>query len=232
MLGKKQKKRQSTVPSNAPITAFEKARLAWFEVYGSAVVEKNRYFVLLFVAGIMIVVLGFAIAAMLPLKKVVPYYIRVADNGTAVVDQSAANGESSYKPGEAEKKYFLATWVRRLMEMDPNLTKKNIQENYLQTSGKATAELTEYLKEEKPIEQLAADTSLTQTVKINGITFLQDDAALVKVSTEKRNKETAKVQSWLVTLHFIMVPPTDPDEILKNPLGLYVTHFDVSADVN
>lgn len=230
MLSKKQNKK-GAVPSNAPITAFDKARIEWYERYGSAVVEKNRYFVLLVVAVVMVIAMAFSIAAMAPLKTVVPYYIKVANDGSVSVDSSGI-GSSSYKPGEAEKKYFLAGWVTRLMTIDPYITKKNINDNYLQTSGKANDELTAYLRDQKPIEAMTADPNLTQTVKINGINFLQDDAALVKLSTERRTKDNVETKSWLVTLHYVLIPPKDPDDILKNPLGLFITHFDVSAEIN
>ena len=230
MFSKKQSKKTS-VPSNAPITAFEKARIEWFERYGSAVVEKNRYFVLLVLAIIMIAAMGFSIAALTPLKTIVPYYIKVSGDGSATVDSSSA-GSTDYKPGESEKRYFLANWVTRLLTIDTYLTRKNIKENYIQTSGKATDELTNFIHDAKPVELMVADPSLTQTVKINGINFLQDDAALVKVTTERRTKDTTETKSWLVTLHYVLVPPKDPDEILKNPIGLLVTHFDVTAEIN
>jgi type IV secretory pathway TrbF-like protein len=76
------------------------------------------------------------------------------------------------------------------------------------------------------------DPTVTQTVKINGINFLQDDAALVKVTTVRRTRDKTDTKSWLVTLHFVLIPPTNPDEILKNPIGLFVTHFDVAAEIN
>jgi type IV secretory pathway TrbF-like protein len=227
----KKQNSKSSIPHNAPLTAFDKARIVWYERYGSAIVEKNRYFVLLAFAVIMIIALAFAIAVMAPLKTVVPYYIKVMTDGSAVVDTNSV-GTNDYKPGESEKRYFLANWVNRLLTIDSYLIKKNITQNYLQTSGKATNELADFLRETKPVEIVTEDPTVTQTVKINGINFLQDDAALVKVTTVRRTRDKTDTKSWLVTLHFVLIPPTNPDEILKNPIGLFVTHFDVAAEIN
>jgi len=172
------------VPPSAPITAFERARIEWFERYGSAVVDKNRAYVLTVVLTCAIAALGFALASMTPLKTVVPYIIKVADNGSAVPVSGAAQ---NYQPGEPERRYFLAQWVSKLMTLDPFLTERNLIDASSLARGKAIQELADWVRLEKPIEAVRKDASLTRVVSINTVSFLDAGVALVRVSTEMRS---------------------------------------------
>lgn len=222
--------RRAAAPSNAPVNAFEKARVEWFERYGSAIVEKNRYFLLSVIGLAVIIALAFSIMAIAPLKTVVPYVIKVSDNGSVTVDPSAAR--QNYKPGTAEMQYFLAKWVEKLMTLDTYLTERNLNEAYLQTRANAMSEFTEYMQKEKPIEITRKDATLTKVVKINAVTFLQDGVALVKATTQKRSSNTpAEDKTYLVTIHYAVSPPTTPEMIMQNPLGLFITHFSVVEEM-
>lgn len=232
MLGKRSGKgdRRSSTPSNAPVNAFEKARVEWFERYGSAIVEKNRYFLLSVLGLAVIVALAFAIMAIVPLKTVVPYVIKVAENGSVTVDPNAAR--QSYKPGTAEMQYFLAKWVERLMTLDAYLTERNLNDAYMQTRANAMSEFTEFMQKEKPIEAIRKDATLTKVVKINAVTFLQDGVALVRATTQRRSSNTtAEEKTYLVTMHYVVSPPTTPESIMQNPLGLFITHFSVQEEM-
>ena len=217
------------VPPNAPITAFERARIEWFERYGSAVVDKNRAYVLTVVLTCAIAALGFALASITPLKTVVPYIIKVADNGSAVAISGAAQ---NYQPGEPERRYFLAQWVSRLMTLDPFLTERNLIDASSLARGKAVQELADWVRLEKPIEAVRKDPSLTRVVGINTVSFLDAGVALVRVSTEKRSlNQSPSKKRYLLTVHYTVVPPTTEAEIYKNPVGLYVTHFAVQEEL-
>jgi type IV secretory pathway TrbF-like protein len=86
------------VPANAPPTAFERARIEWFERYGSAIVDKNRAYVLTLALTLAVAALGFALASVTPLKTVVPYIIKVADNGSAVPVSRASPSGATFSP--------------------------------------------------------------------------------------------------------------------------------------
>jgi len=218
-------------PTTANVNAFEKARREWYEKYGSSIVGSNRMFIVAMAMCLTCVVMCFTILRMMPLKTVTPYIVKV--NGDGMV---AANPIEmvSYQPGEAEKKYFLSEWVSKLLVLDKFLTNKNLLEAYDRVRDKAMNEFAEYVSTNKPAEALKLDPLLTRGVKIRSVAFIGDGAALVRVVTETR---TGSGQSYtrknlILTMHFTLVPPKTEQEIFNNPIGLYVTHFDLSEDLN
>ncbi len=218
-----------SVPSNAPLTAFEQARIEWFERYGSAIVDKNRAYVLTVLLAAAVFAMGYALASIAPLKTVVPYVIKVAESGVATPLNAAAQG---YQPGEAERRYFLAQWVNKVLTLDPFLTDRNLIEASGLTRGKAIKELTDWVKVEKPFEAVRTDQSLTRVVQINTVSFLNDGVALVRVSTETRSlNKSASTKRYMVTIHYAVVPPLTEAEIYKNPVGLFVTHFSIQEEL-
>lgn len=214
---------------NAPLTDYEKARLQWFENYGSAVVEKNRYFALTVLLTLVSIALGSALMAMAPLKTVVPYVIHVSNDGHVSADPA---GATAYVPGDKEKKYFLGRWTVNLLTLDPVLTERLLSEAYLMTRGKASDEFTDWLNQTTPIAKLKAEPLLSRTAAISSISFVEGNVALVRVETETRRMNTPKiVDRYLVTIHYEVIPARTDKEILNNPIGLFITHFDVSEDL-
>lgn len=216
---------------NSPVTAFDKARKEWFERYGSAVVGSNRMFFVSVVLSIACVSMGLVILNMMPLKTVTPYIVKV--NGDGMVTATPVQ-MASYQPGEAEKKYFLSEWATKLLILDRFLTNKNLLEAYDKVRDKAMNEFADYVAKNKPAEALKLDSLLTRGVKIRSVSFIGDGAALVRVVTETRagTGQAYTVKNLILTVHYSIVPPKTEEEIFNNPIGLFITHFDLSEDLN
>jgi type IV secretory pathway TrbF-like protein len=87
-------------PASAPLNAYERARVEWFERYGCAVVDRNRLFVGWVLTKIALLAACIALAVLMPLKTVEPYVVRVADNGLAIADRAAAQ---NYRPSRCKR---------------------------------------------------------------------------------------------------------------------------------
>ena len=109
-------RRSSEPAASAPLNAYERARVEWFERYGCAVVDRNRLFVGWVLTTVALLAACLALAVLMPLKTVEPYVVRVADNGLAIPDRAAAQ---TYRPGRAERTYFVSRWVQQLLTVDP-----------------------------------------------------------------------------------------------------------------
>jgi type IV secretory pathway TrbF-like protein len=224
------KQQRVPLPRNAPLTAFEKARIEWFERYGSAIVDKNRNFLLNVLLAFVILALGYTIYSMMPLKRIVPYTIHVSDNGAVVAGQSATEG---YKPGEKEINYFLNEWVKQVLTIDIKLTKTNIETAYSRTSGVAAQQLTEYLKKTQPFTALQATPDLVTTIEPLSLpTPIAENIVMIRVDANSRNatKFLGKTR-YQITLHYALAPPTTDQEILTNPIGLLITDFKISEEI-
>ena len=217
-------------PDNAPLTAFERARIEWFERYGCAVVERNRMFLGWVLTTVALLAASLAIAALLPLKTVEPFVVRVADNGQVALDRAAAQ---RYVPGRAERTYFVSRWVQQVLTLDPYLTERQLSEAWRMTSGLATRQLLDWLRAERPLERLRRDPGLSRSVAIVTVVALDESVMQVRARTETRagagEPRSAVVQ---VTLHYTLVPPRTEAEIMRNPIGLYVTRFNVVEELS
>jgi len=230
MAGWTESGKKASLPGEAPLVAHEKARIIWFERYGSAIVEKNRYFVLVVLLGLVVLALGLTLFFIMPLKTVVPYVVRVASNGNVAVDVAASR---RYVPGQSEQTYFLAHWAEKLLTVDGVLSPPYLREAYSFTRGKAIEEFTDFVRATQPLEAVKADSSLTQSVTLRSINYLEAGVALVRVSTERRSLSAAPLtKNYAITIHFVIVAPDTEAEILSNPIGLYVTDFNLTRDLS
>lgn len=214
---------------NSPLTAFEKAERVWFERMGSPVVERDRYFVLAAIIGLAFIALVLALMAMMPLSRAVPYSVQVDKiTGEARAERSSAQ---IYKPGNPEKQYFLTRWVRQLMELDANTTSKALTEVFEGTRGKATDEFTDFMAKTKPLVRIRTEPGLVRNVEIKSYSPINDQSVMIRFATEERAMGQKTVRrNYVVTLHIAIDPPNTEAAIMKNPLGLFVTHFAINED--
>ena len=181
-------------------------------------VERARYFALALLCASSLLVSSIALALLFPLKTVVPYVMERAENGAVTPVPATAQ---RYSPGAAEKRYFIAQWVKKLLTLDRYFSEPYLSEAYLLTRAKATTEFTDWLRKNAPIADLQKDPSLTRTISISSVSLLQEEVALVRLATEKRSMSnpSAVREKFVVTLHFAVVPPKTEEDLYKNPIG-------------
>ncbi len=217
-------------PRGAPPGVCPRPEQLWFEVQGAPVVERNRYFLICLGLLLALTAACIALAMMAPLKTVVPFVLEKVEEGAVVPAPMAAQ---QYQPGVPEKRYFIAQWARQLLTLDSHLTEQYLSEAYRVTRSKATVEFTDWIQRAGPMAELKRDPTLTRTVAISSVSLIQDQVALVRVATERRNagNPIANREKFVLTIHFTTVPPKSEEELLSNPVGLFVTHFLVNTDL-
>lgn len=222
--------KRAPLPSNAPLTAFEKARMLWFEQYGSAIVERNRYFIALVILALLALAEGGAIYHMMPLKTVVPYVVKVADNGSVVTSNVAT---ANFQAGEKEISYFLIEWTKNLMTLDKQLTEHNLKAAMRRTSGVASTQLSEHVRLTQPFVALSKTPDLVRTVDV--ITMpaqIAEKVVMLRVETISRTATQALPKKrFQVTLRYEISPPKTEQEIMDNPIGLFITDFKLSEEM-
>ncbi len=200
-----------------------------FERWGGAVVESNRWFIGFIVMCVICLVQLFSIIEMMPLKTVVPWMVTVKDTGKV---EGTPVESIKFTPDENAKRYFLKEWVTKLFTLDKFLTEKYLIDAYNVVRGQGAAEFRQYIDETAPMTALKADPTLTQGITIRSVSFIQDSAALIRIRVETRKNGGIKFTDKLVTVHLSTIPPKTEAEIYANPIGLYITHFAISEDVN
>lgn len=173
-----------------------------------------------------------AIFTLVPLKRVVPVVVDRTDEGRVTVRGEVAE---AFRPGANEKRYFLATFVRKLLTLDAALTEPHLREIQAFLRDKAVSEFSDYLRAEAPVKAVLTDPTLTRSIAISSISFVGqgDDTALVRFTTETRtsSRPSAERRRRIATLHFQIKAPDTEQEIYQNPIGLYVVHFEINDDM-
>lgn len=214
---------------NSPDVALQKGRREWFERVGSPTVEKSRYFVMFVLLSILTIALVIALISMMPLNRTVPYMVQVDKNSGMVTSRPVRAEE--FKPGQPEQQYFIVQWVRHLLELDPYVTERNLADAYQLTRGKAIEEFTDFINKTQPIKRVKTNTSLTRSVNVRSVSFVDAGSAMVRVSTEERQLgQEVVIKNYVITVHYTMSPPQTESEIIKNPIGIFITHFAINEE--
>jgi type IV secretory pathway component VirB8 len=223
-------RRAAPPPPNAPSVANGLEPTSWLEVLGAPRLDAARNFAAACIFASAFVICAIALALIATHHTVAPYVLQATPEGAIV---PAASKLVPYSPGGPERRYFIAQWVRHLLSLDQQLSESWLAESYQQTRGKATVEFTDWIKHAGPLRLLKDDPSLTRSVNISSISLLDDGVALVRVRCERRNlsNPSAIQEKFLVTLHYATVPPANEQAMLKNPIGLVVSDFQIGEDM-
>ena len=212
---------------------YDIKRRRWFEVFGGVTVANWRLFLIAVALSVVALAEAVALSMMAPLKTAVPYVVKVEKEGRVTVEPALTQ---KYVPGQSEIDYALSKWVKNLLTIDFYLTsnpkRNNILEAYAMTRGKASEEFVQWFKENKPVEAVSKDPSLTRVAHVGNFMRVQEGAVIIRVTTETRSaKQNPETENKMVTIHYSIVPPKPEKEILENPLGLVITHFAISKDL-
>lgn len=173
------------------------------------------------------------IMQMLPLKERVPYFVEVERaTGRVVQSDQAAR---SFVPDENNRRYFVKEWVQSMFMIDQARTKEYLLPRArAMVRGKAINQYENWLNEDKTILRMVESPDLSRAVEVRSISFLPgaENVAMVRVLFHTEDKNTPKVtEGRVVTIHYEMVPPQTDEEILRNPIGLLITEFNVDSEV-
>jgi type IV secretory pathway TrbF-like protein len=222
--------RATPPPPNAPAVANGQEPTSWLEVLAAPRIDAARNFAAACIFAFAFLICSLALAFIATHHTVAPYVLQATPEGAIL---PATSRLVPYSPGGPERRYFIAQWVRHLLSIDQKLSESWLAESYQQTRGKATVEFTDWVKQSGPLRQLKDDPSLTRSVNISSISLLDDGVALVRVRCERRNLShpTAQQEKFLITLHFATVTPANEEAVLKNPIGLLVSDFQIGEDM-
>ncbi len=184
-------------------------------------------------ALVVAVVEAFALMALIPLKERVPYFLEVERvSGRVVVSSQAAK---SFVPDENNKRYFISEWVKSMFAIDQLRTKELLLPRAkAMTRGKATTHYSAWLAKDQTIERMVESQKLSRSVEVKSISFVPGAENVVMVRAVFRVDEgggVSREEGRVITLNYALIPPQTDDEILRNPIGLFVTEFNVDNEV-
>ena len=176
-------------------------------------------------------VMGAALLALLPLRRVEPFVVRV-DNATGAVDlvSMLKNAKETY--GEAVDKYFLNKYVLAREGYDYATVQVTYDTAVLLSSPDVQHEFLALYEGPKARDKVLADR-VQLVVRVRSITPGKDTAVVRFVRTRRTTDGAPEgEESMVATIGFQYVAlPMREEDRLVNPLGFQVTAYRVDPEV-
>ena len=165
-------------------------------------------------------------------SHIVPYVVTV-DKSTGEVEKAGAFVSQDYTPQEVEVRYFIGQFIQnaRNIQLDP------VQQEKMQ--GKAFAYLTQAAAQKYSAIQRNEGfkekyAMYTIQTKITGIKKIPDTDSYHATWTEEEfNIASGKqdVKKYECVFAVTTIPPKDDQTLMVNPLGLYISDLNFSAEI-
>lgn len=209
------------------VTPYQAAQREWDDRIGSGVIQAKNWRIIAFLSTfISLVILGL-LFYILALKKDKVFIAEVLADGRVV---NVSSLQINYNPTVAQKEYFIFQFVENIrnLPLDPVVAKKNWLKAYDFLTTRASNKLNELFRQQNPVKILGKKTI---TVKINDINPISDSTFQVnwiETIVDVSGMEEANIQySGVFTI--VTKQPTTQEEILKNPLGIFIVDFNIST---
>ena len=216
-------------PLAADRKAYYDEAASWSrDVHGSLRASRQLAWIIAIVAAAVALLEAVALAALMPLKTVVPFTITV-DRQTGYVETAQALRPGLLSQDQAVTQAFLAQYVLAREGYDANDLQANYRKVALWSAGDAK---TQYLRAmasgnpQTPMKIYGARSILHPTIK--SISLLSRNSALVRFDVERRESgETiGERQSYAVVVGFRYTgQPMRMEDRFLNPLGFQATSY-------
>ncbi|MGX8009613.1 conjugal transfer protein TrbF [Mesorhizobium sp. ORM8.1] len=227
MLFKRSVQRYGKTPE--PITPYQKAGQLWDERIGSSRVQARNW--RLMALGCLALATGLSggLVWQSMQSRVVPYVVEVDRFGEARAVTSAIR---DYEPTDAQIAWHLGRFIQniRSVSTDPVLVRQNWLAAYDFASDRAALFLNEYAKANDPFGQIgtrSVSVQVTSVVRASGSSFQ------VKWTEQVFERGSlASTTRWTAILTIMIRPPSNTDQLRKNPLGLFINAIDWSRELD
>jgi len=222
------KKRNNVIfTGEPPLTPYQMAQKEWDDRIGSARAQARNWRLISLLSLTITLLLIVLLIMEITTKQERIFVAEVTKTGQVV---NVVPLRFGYNPTIAQKEYFLTQFVDyiRGVPLDPVVAKQNWLKAYRFLAKRGAEELNTYLRKENPLTLLGKQTV---TIKINDINQISELVFQVDWTETSINLDgkitTEKHYSGVFTI--AIHQPTNQQEILQNPLGIYIVDFHVST---
>ena len=221
-----------------PTLKEDPAVALWYhDLYRSATVSRNRWFLVGLIALLLTVVEGLALIFLTPLKTVEPYVIQVDNKSglTNVLKPLKDGQEQSLTEEEAVTKSFIVKYVIARETYDPQDLHRNYDLVRLMSSPNEAGKFNDSVANENPHSPVERYQNMTtRTVRISSVSFLDQKkkTAQVRFKGIEMGRNETREDYWVAILTFRYVnAPMDENDRLSNPLGFQVTSYRTDQEI-
>lgn len=217
-----------------PMTPADKARAVWDERVGSVVTQSYNWRRIALILCGLCVAFGLGLLYLASMTKVIPYVVTV-DKTTGEVHQAGAFVSNDYEPQEKEIRYFLVNFISnaRTIQLDPIAQNRAQVKAYAYLTQNAARKYQDIQISEKYAEKVG---NKTVSVNIVSVTKVPESSSSYQIRwTEEEydirtgGKDTSHMSGVFT---YTMLPVESDEQLLLNPLGLFISGFDFTSDVS
>lgn len=202
------------------------------DIYGNAVISRNRWTLVGVIALALAALEAAALIILTPLKAVEPYVIQV-DNSTGITTVLEPMGKKPVTENEAVTKFFLVRYIVARETYDPQDLNQNYDQVRLMSTLEEAGRFEDFIRgPNSPVERF--NTSITRTVRVRSVSFLNKKTAQVRFTSNQRQNGTneKKDEHWIATLSFRYAnTPMEEADRLGNPLGFQIKNYRIDQEV-
>lgn len=212
---------------------FLDARREWDERYGSLISSRNAWRMVAFLSlAIAVVAVGGALL-LASQKEVIPYIVEVDPHGTVIKTQPAekANEEIEQRIITSELASFVKNF--RNVVLDAKQQRDNVFKVYdhFTTNSPAFNKANIYFQKNDPFKRAQTETVFCE---IASILRLQGDAYEIEWVEKVMARNSGRIISsdrYKLIAYVECSPPTDPQAVIRNPLGLTISDLNWSKEI-
>ena len=212
------------------------ARKEYGDRYGSSVKDAARWRQISFFLIMLCVAFGALMMWMASQNKVIPYIVQVDKQGYAVAIKSSEQG------AVADTRVIVATLGGFFVNFKTVITDVSSQKrmvndvySYLAKGSAAESFVSHYYQEHNPFVATQDRNRYTVQVEIRSIvrSGSNDKSWQVLWSEEKLEQGTIIERTdWRAIVSIAVSPVRELSEVLKNPLGIFITDINMAQDLN
>ena len=220
-------------PPSADRDAYYADAASWSaDVNGSLRASRRRAWWVAGAATFIAVLLAIVLAALLPLKTIVPYTITV-DRQTGAAQLATGIVLGPMSQNDALVQSAVAQYVIARESLDATDLAANYRRVGLWSADTAKSDYLRAMDRRNPASALNGATGATQiATTVKSITLMSPTSALVRLSTDRREGDGAITRNdWAAVMQFAFTGgPLSLEDRLINPLGFQVTHYRRDAE--
>lgn len=212
-----------------PETPYQRAAQAWDDRIGSARVQARSWRLAFF--GILALSGGLAAGLVWQSARghIVPWVVEVDKFGEARAVEPAT---ADYRPTDPQVAFHLARFIEQVRSIpsDPIIVRQNWLRAYEFTTDRGALALNDYARANDPFAQVG---KVQVAVDVSSVIRASPDSFRV-AWTERRYQDgsLAATERWSAIITIIVQPPRTPDQLRKNPLGLFVNAINWSKELS
>lgn len=204
-------------------TPYKKAKAEWDNRMGGAVVQAANWRKIAFIQAGTIIFLIILLVIAYNKSNVTPFIVEVDKIGKVAALEKL---DHTVRPNQNSIKYFLGDFIKkvRTIPSDHVILRDNWQSVYKFLTSKATNKMNQYAAKANPAERMKTSTVALEVISV---TPMNENTYQVQWKESQFSSEGTFMQEEQYNGIFgIEVQAPDSEEqILTNPLGIYVSDF-------